>query len=440
MHSLNSQEFSSLRQRLSLHFTDKLVAEVLGANSMCEWFVTRKDKPVNIPTDREDSTTVSLTNLWVLGEAVPEQLVQHALGDLAKCLSNAGWLIPSDEECMQSSLSILPCDGLWLVTDHMRNQDQSDSVFFPDSSSVNSFCCFPRSDGPHLDVGTGCGLTALAAARNGQEVEINDVNARALTLTQIGFKLNGFTSPRIHEGDFARVDGRFNSIAFNLPVPSDAGMSPTEPVHSRSPRSDLLEKMFDWLPAHLALGGLVVVHTRFPDDILGFGRSLETICSSLGWRGLAVHAPNNGTGFFGVLVLQREGSAGFKSIEFDPNDTVWRTHWEWPAILDLLRAKPVSDSLSLTSHLELVPWVRPLARMSIAPDGKWGVETVKLFRVELSGADAQAFRLLAEGRSLEETIEYVSGRFSLTRDQAEGSVNQLATRLLSAGLATLRTE
>ncbi len=429
-----------MRQRLSLHFSDKLVAEVLGVASMCEWFITRKDKPVNIPTGREDSTTVSLTNLWVLGEAVPERLVQNALGDLAKCLSDARWLTTTDDGHIQSSLSILPCDGLWLVTDHIHNQDRSDSVFFPDSSSVNSFCCFPASEGSHLDVGTGCGLTALAAARNGQEVDINDINARALALTQIGFKLNGFCAPRIHEGDFARVEGRFHSIAFNLPVPADAGMLPTEPVHSRSPRSDLLEKMFDWLPAHLAPGGVAVVHTRFPDDISGFGRSLETICNSLGWRGLAVYAPNNGTGFFGVLMLQREGSAGFKSIEFDPNDTVWRTHWEWPAIVDLLRAEPVSDSLSLASHLDLVPWVRPLARMSTAPDGKWGIETIKLFRVELSGADAQAFRLLAEGRSLEESIEYLSGRFPLTRDEAEGSVEQLATRLLSAGLATLRTE
>lgn len=440
MQNLKTQESSLLRQHLSLHFTDTEVAKVLGASSMSEWFATREDMSIGIPAGPEESATVLLTKLLVLGEAIPKGLVSSAFGDSTECLSDAGWLTPADEEQVQSSLSILPCDGLWIVTDHIRSQDRSDSVFFPDSSSVNSFRCFPASAGLHLDVGTGCGLTALAAARNQQKVDVNDINSRALALTQIGFELNGFSPPRIREGDFTSVDGRFNSIAFNLPVPADAGMSPNEPIHSRSPRSDLLEKIFDWLPGHLTPGGVFVAHTRYPDDISGFRSSLERLCDTFGWRGLAVYAPDKGTGYFGVLVLKRTGPAEFKCLEIDPHYTVWRTHWEWPAILDLLRAKAVSDPLSSSSHLELVPWVRPLARMSITPGEKWGVETIKLFRVELSGADAQVFRLLAEGHSLKETIEYTSGRFPLTRDEAEESVNQLATSLLSAGLATLRTE
>lgn len=440
MQSLNAQEFSSLRQHLNLHFTDNDVANALGANSMCDWLATRQGVPTNILAGLEESVTGLLTRLLVLGEAIPKSLVSRALGDSTGCLSDAGWLTPANGERIQCSLSVLPCDGLLIVTDHIRCQGESDSVFFPDSSSVNSFRCFPVSGGTHLDLGTGCGLTALAAARNQQRVGINDVNPRALALTHIGFELNGFVLPHVQEGDFTSIDGQFNSIAFNLPVPADGGMSADEPVHSRSPQSDLLEKIIDWLPGHLTQGGVFVAHTRFPDDISGFRLSLEKLCSGSGWRGLAVHAPDKGTGYFGVLALEQTGRAAFKCLEIDPHDTVWRTHWEWPAIVDLLRAETVSRHLPSSSSLDFVSWVRPLARMSLASEHKWQVETIRLFRVELCGANAQAFRLLAQGHSLEETIDYIKGKCSLTQENTEELVNQLATRLLSAGLTTLRTE
>jgi hypothetical protein len=437
MHSLNAQQFLTLRQHLSMHFTEQHVAKVLGAQSMCEWFATREDISISTLAAPEESVTSLLTKLMVLGEAIPKELVSRALGDSTRCLTEAGWLIWTEER-VQCSLSVLPCDGLWIVTDHIRSQGKSDSVFFPDSSSVNSFRCFPASRGAHLDLGTGCGLTALAAARNHQRVEINDVNPRALALTKIGFELNGFSPPQVREGDFTANDGQFNSITFNLPVPADGGLSPDEPVHSRSPYNDLLEKIVDWLPGHLTQDGVFVAHTRFPDDIAGFSASVQEVCNKSGWRGLAVHAPEKGTGYFGVLVLEQAHAAAFKCLEIDPHDTVWRTHWEWPAILDLLNGKPLTKALSGSARLEFMPWLRPLARMSMGPDEKWTVESIKLFRVELSGPDAQAFRLLAEGLSLQDATDYISRKFSLSQDEAEGAVNPLALRLLSAGLATVQ--
>jgi hypothetical protein len=438
MRDLDESAFSTLRRRLGQVYADEGVARVLGATSMCEWFATREQRVQGVADCAMSSATGVLTKLWVLGETVPLRAVREALGSPADVLTAAGWLEGVGDDHQRSPLSILPCNDLWVVTDHLHSQDKPESVFFPDSSSVNLFCCLPESKGHHLDIGTGCGMTAIAAARNGQEVDVNDLNPRALTLTRMAFALNGCPRPNIREGDFTSIEGQFDSIAFNLPLPSGAGgVTDDEPIHSRSNRGDILREVLEWLPGRLLPRAVSVLHARFPDDISGFGLYLEKLCAGSRLQGLAVYAPDKGTGNYGVLVLRRTGLVGFKCLKIDPNDTAWREHWGWQAVSDLLDARQVSIPPAPLSRLRIASWIRPLARVKLLLEGGWRIEAMQLFGVELSYTEAQAFLLLGEGHTLEKAANSLASTFSITRDVAEKTVGQLAVRLLSAGLAAL---
>ena len=70
-----------------------------------------------------------------------------------------------------------------------------------------------------LDLGTGCGVQALLAARHSEHVVGTDLNARALRLAQLNAALNGVENVEWRQGDlFEPVrDERFGLVAANPP-------------------------------------------------------------------------------------------------------------------------------------------------------------------------------------------------------------------------------
>ena len=70
-----------------------------------------------------------------------------------------------------------------------------------------------------LDLGTGCGIQALLAARHAARVTATDTNRRALSFTRFSAVLNGFENLELLEGDlFEPVAGRrFDLVVGNPP-------------------------------------------------------------------------------------------------------------------------------------------------------------------------------------------------------------------------------
>jgi release factor glutamine methyltransferase len=71
-----------------------------------------------------------------------------------------------------------------------------------------------------LDVGTGTGILALAAAKNAALVVGVDVNPKAVALAKENARANGITNAEFREGDlFSAIGGdeRFDVIVFNPP-------------------------------------------------------------------------------------------------------------------------------------------------------------------------------------------------------------------------------
>ena len=150
---------------------------------------------------------------------------------------------------------------------------------------------FARTLGEHLlcpgarvlDMGTGSGVCAVAAARLGCDVVAVDVNPAAVRCARINALLHGLEH-RIdaREGDlFAPVAGqRFDVALFNPPYLRG---TPRRPLDRALWADDVVERYAAALPAHLAPGGhaLLLLSSRGDEAVF-----LATFRA----RGFAVHA------------------------------------------------------------------------------------------------------------------------------------------------------
>jgi len=125
-----------------------------------------------------------------------------------------------------------------------------------------------------LDMGTGAGPIAIAAAAAGAVVTACDVNPRAVTLARANAALNG-VAPEVVQSDlFAALPGRgFDVICFNIPFYARDPASPVEMAFFAGRKLETVRRFAAECARHLVAGGRVVV--IFSEDcdmgeILGF--------------------------------------------------------------------------------------------------------------------------------------------------------------------------
>ncbi|MEM6337029.1 MAG: methyltransferase domain-containing protein [Bacteroidota bacterium] len=121
-----------------------------------------------------------------------------------------------------------------------------------------------------LDLGTGTGISALAAARAGARVDAIDVDPRAVACARANAAANPLGERvRIHEGDlFDPVRGeRFDVVHFNPPYYLGV---PTGPHGTATRSEDLLGRFARNLPAHLTPDGygLVLLSTQSDANVI----------------------------------------------------------------------------------------------------------------------------------------------------------------------------
>ena len=112
-----------------------------------------------------------------------------------------------------------------------------------------------------LEVGCGSGVVSIHCARNGCSVVSVDINPFAVELTRANYGLNGLVGD-VRESDvYSNVNGRFDTIVFNLPyLPTEDDIGPISKAwdggpDGMGPLPELLEKSSD----HLLPDGRVVV-------------------------------------------------------------------------------------------------------------------------------------------------------------------------------------
>ncbi len=159
-----------------------------------------------------------------------------------------------------------------------------------------------------LDLCTGSGVVAVAAACAGAQAGAVDVSRRAVVTARVNARLNG-TRVDARRGDlFGAVNGaRYDLITSNppyVPAPSDE-LPATGPERAWEAGRDgrvVLDRICDEAPRHLAPGGaILLVHS----SLIGEEQTLERLAAG----GLDVDVVRRERGPLGPLMrsIQRQG-------------------------------------------------------------------------------------------------------------------------------------
>jgi len=138
-------------------------------------------------------------------------------------------------------------------------------------------------DGSHLDagtrvldLGTGSGVCALAAARHSRHVVAVDINPAAVRCARVNALLNGQEARiDVRHGDlFAPVEGeRFDLVLFNPPFQSG---QPRDPREAAWRSSDVAPRFAAGLAQHLDAGGhALLLLSSFGDACASFETELR---------------------------------------------------------------------------------------------------------------------------------------------------------------------
>ncbi len=182
----------------------------------------RHELPRHLAKLRGGDPLATLIRAFYLGVAVGREAFRAAIRPTEPGLWESAGLAREVDGQVRGVVQITPFEGLLLAIDTMWDlaADDVDRVMSVSgtTTALASLTVRPRR-GRALDLGTGCGVHALLAARHCDEVVGVDLNARAIRRAAFNARLNGLAHTRWAVGDlFGPVEGeRFDLIVANPP-------------------------------------------------------------------------------------------------------------------------------------------------------------------------------------------------------------------------------
>jgi hypothetical protein len=208
--------------------------------------------------------------LFLCGQLMDEEELSGLVPrDVLAAMEDLG-LVERDGSKLFSPVLFYPAHGLYLVSDRYMNPDGSpvstghDFVFLVLQRNATDFIgSLPSSPcGTFLDLGGGCGVAALWAAKNVansafSKVWSTDINPRATHFAEFNRRLNQVDNLTLTIGDLYEPvrDLRFDRIACHPPYAIT-----TKPGYIYADGGEdgevLLRRMIEGAPAHLTPGGI----------------------------------------------------------------------------------------------------------------------------------------------------------------------------------------
>jgi methylase of polypeptide subunit release factors len=229
---------------------NQLVREFFSESGYSNETLFARSRPIDIPLPKllklyqegvplEPSRLNTLVQWFWIGRDVDAELARRYVPDnILALFLKAGFLTERDG-LLVSNVGISPFDEFLVVSDPTLPKSPEaarDTVHWPNPTTrVTSHLTMRTPVGRTLDLGTGAGVLALAAARHSEAVVATDINARAREFCLFNAALNGFDNIEFRAGDaYEPVSGeRFDLIVVNAPfyitpsvrrVYSDSGM------------------------------------------------------------------------------------------------------------------------------------------------------------------------------------------------------------------------
>ncbi len=160
-----------------------------------------------------------LVRLFLLRQTVPAEVATAAVAPVPlEDWANAGLLHVGPTE-VRAAVEVTPYQGLLVAADWPGPPGAEPVMGVAASSRALAQVTIRRPAAQALDLGTGCGVQALLAARHCGRVWAVDLNPRAVQAARFNAQLNGLAEPECLQGDlFEPVRGEsFDLIVCNPP-------------------------------------------------------------------------------------------------------------------------------------------------------------------------------------------------------------------------------
>lgn len=160
-------------------------------------------------------------------------------------------------------------DGLDMAEDPEVYPPSEDSILLTESLDI-------RIGEKVLEIGTGSGIVSIQCALNGADVVCGDINPRAVALARRNAAANG-VDINVKETDvYSNIEGRFDTIVFNLPYLPVEDEGELAKAWSGGPDGlGPLPRLLEGAPEHLLPDGRVVVVVSSLMDRAGLDKTLE---------------------------------------------------------------------------------------------------------------------------------------------------------------------
>jgi methylase of polypeptide subunit release factors len=252
---LDGQALADLRGALAAaDFTTERIERTLGVGELS---ATPAETAIQLRqlTGAEPFSTVA--KLFLLGELLDASRVSDALAPVTLRRLAALRLVECDGDRVRATVRLLPHGDYYLASDATALEPSSDWVPGIQAPSVTlAKLAVRRHVEATLDLGTGCGIQALLAAKHSDRVVATDLNPRALAFARFNAVLNGIDAVEFRGGSlFEPVDGEhFGLIVANPPYV----ISPDSTYIYRDggvPGDGLCRQIVQEVPEFLAEGG-----------------------------------------------------------------------------------------------------------------------------------------------------------------------------------------
>ena len=126
------------------------------------------------------------------------------------------------------------------------------------------------------EIGTGSGIVSIQCALNGADVVCGDINPRAVALARRNAAANGVDIDVRETDVYSNIEGRFDTIVFNLPYLPVEDEGELAKAWSGGPDGlGPLPRLLEGAPEHLLPDGRVVVVVSSLMDRAGLDKTLE---------------------------------------------------------------------------------------------------------------------------------------------------------------------
>jgi len=209
-----------------------------------------------------------LIRWFVVGEPVAQSAAEQCVpSDVLQLLTSCE-LLELTGDYLASPVMFAPFEGFWIVTDtyaHLTSGSGEHDVLMINSTTLFLLNLAIRTPCRSLlDLGTGCGVVAIAGSQFAEKVTATDLSSRACAFARFNAWLNG-ASVEIVTGDlFQPVAGRrFERILSNPPfyiTPSSNRMFAENPMKLDGFCRNLVKQA----PAYLEEGGFLQMLCEWP--------------------------------------------------------------------------------------------------------------------------------------------------------------------------------